>query len=721
VTKRPSILKQLLALFYRLQAAVSERDMYKKMMREETIGRTDSEQLQAQISKYEETVKTYEATLESIRLETTRDVGHLKTELEESQKVATSLRRDIAQANAQIAHLQEKCDKLVNTSESRNAQISELRRLSTDLEQRLAARENMIHDLNEKLMASQTKEELMRNENTYITAEKNAQQELYERLKADNMRLETERSNSAKLLGELNANLRANTSESSQFVDHLKQQVERLERDLQHARDTIQSTERQLRDAQPADLHQWQKRYDESQVELRLLKETHSETTSKLRAANEQVTILTVRLQDAEKDIQRWKNQVELGTASTTTTSEDLVAQERDDHVKRLAAAQSEISLLQQRVDEYKASADSNEKALQDFIETHKNYSEGMEATLTKASEGITQRDSTISELRAELTSAFKTTQEANEQLSQAQQNWEKERSELTEQTSQIEEIKAQAAASVETIRAEMDIQLRLVHEAEQKYQTELTSRSQDQETIQSLRTEIDQKLLEINERKQESELAQSKLQNAEASWQRQKEQFEATQQELYTRFKESQEHEDKLAVQIQELMASLSTKFNASTNGVPNGMDIASLSDRVVQELREVNASLRRDKELLDVRLTDASQELQRTKGDMEYAQRLLKQTREALEEERKHRAASSAADRSKLESLNQAAAYKDSNDKLRELLKKMRSQIQDYEQRIITSDKEIEPLKRKFTRQLILAMSSHVATLTNTFHAKL
>lgn len=680
--------------------------MYKKMMREETIGRTDSEQLQAQISKYEETVKTYEATLESIRLETTRDVGHLKSELEESQKVATSLRRDIAQANAQIAHLQEKCDRLVNTSESRNAQINDLRRLSTDLEQRLAARENMIHDLNEKLMASQTKEELMRNENTYITAEKNAQQELYERLKAENMRLETERSNSAKLLGELNANLRANTSESSQFVDHLKQQVERLERDLQHARDTIQSTERQLRDAQPADLHQWQKRYDESQVELRLLKETHSETTTKLRAANEQVTILTVRLQDAEKDIQRWKNQVELGTASTTT-SDDLVAQERDDHVKRLAAAQSEITSLQQRVDEYKAAADSNEKALQEFIETHKNYSEGMEATLTKASEGIAQRDSTISELRAELTSAFKTTQEANEQLSQAQQKWEKERSELMEQTSQIEEIKSQAAASVETIRAEMDIQLRLVHEAELKYQTELASRSQDQETIQSLRTEIEQKVLEINERKQESELAQSKLQNAEASWQRQKEQFEATQQELYNRFKESQEHEDKLAVQIQELMASLSAKFDSSTNGVPNSTDIASLSDRVVQELREVNASLRRDKELLDVRLTDASQELQRTKGDMEYAQRLLKQTREALEEERKQRAASSAADRSKQEMLNQAAAYKDSNDKLRELLKKMRSQIQDYEQRIITSDKEIEPLKRKLYSVMIRCSS--------------
>jgi chromosome segregation ATPase len=106
----------------------------------------------------------------------------------------------------------------------------------------------------------------------------------------------------------------------------------------------------------------------------------------------------------------------------------------------------------------------------------------------------------------------------------------------------------------------------------------------------------------------------------------------------------------------------------------------------------------LRRDKELLDARLTDANQELQRTKGDMEYAQRLLSQSRDALEEERKERLASSESEKTKHEVLNQAAAYKDSNDKLRELLKRMRSQIQEYEQRINSSDSEIEPLKRKF-----------------------
>lgn len=684
----------------RLQAAVSERDMYKKMMREETIGSSDSEQLQAQISKYEETVKTYEATLEAIRLESSRDTTMLKSELEESLKAAATLRRELAQANAQVTHLQEKCEKLTNTSESRNAQITELRRFTTDLEQRLAARENMLHDLNERLMASQTKEELLRNENTYITAEKNAQQGLYERLKADNLRLEAERSNSAKLMSELNASLKANTNESSQFVDHLKQQVERLERDLQYARDTIQSTERQLREAQPADLQQWQNRYNESQVELRLLKETQADTATKLKAANEQITILTVRLQDAEKDIQRWKAQAEIGTtgATTTASSDDLVAQERDDHVKRLTVAQSEISALQQRVDEYKASADANEKALQEFIETHKNYSEGMEATLSKASEGIAERDSTINELKTELANVFKATQESNEQFAQAQQKWEKEKSELLEQTAQIEEIKSQAAASAETIRAEMDIQIRLVHEAEEKYQAELTAHSQDRETIDALKLEIEQKVTEINERKQEAEVAQSKLQSAEASWQRQKEQFETAQQELNDRFKESQDHEDKLALQIQELMSSLSARLDVTSNGVPNGTDMASLSDRVVQELREVNASLRRDKELLDARLTDANQELQRTKGDMEYAQRLLSQSRDALEEERKERLASSESEKTKHEVLNQAAAYKDSNDKLRELLKRMRSQIQEYEQRINSSDSEIEPLKRKF-----------------------
>jgi hypothetical protein len=64
--------------------------MYKKMMREETIGSSDSEQLQAQISKYEETVKTYEATLEAIRLESSRDTTMLKSELEESSSKRSS-------------------------------------------------------------------------------------------------------------------------------------------------------------------------------------------------------------------------------------------------------------------------------------------------------------------------------------------------------------------------------------------------------------------------------------------------------------------------------------------------------------------------------------------------------------------------------------------------------------------------------------------------------
>lgn len=130
----------------------------------------------------------------------------------------------------------------------------------------------------------------------------------------------------------------------------------------------------------------------------------------------------------------------------------------------------------------------------------------------------------------------------------------------------------------------------------------------------------------------------------------------------------------------------------------------ISHLAENAVQQLRDVNASLRHEKDTWYARYTEAQHRANRLESDLEFVQHQLSTTRALLETARaeKDQTARKQADGIK-EAQNEAAIYKEDNASLRIDVEKRVLRITELESLLVTKETEIEPLKCKCVNILL------------------
>lgn len=158
----------------------------------------------------------------------------------------------------------------------------------------------------------------------------------------------------------------------------------------------------------------------------------------------------------------------------------------------------------------------------------------------------------------------------------------------------------------------------------------------------------------------------------------------------------ESQKHQESLSALIQDLLNKVN-ELRTSPNDIDNAA-ISTLGENATQQLRDLSASLRREKDIWQTRYTDAQQRADGLASDLEFVQHQLSTTRALLETLRAEKDQTAKRSHQGLKDANnEAALYKKHNASLRSTMDELRGRVVELETLVAAKEELVEPLSCK------------------------
>lgn len=165
----------------------------------------------------------------------------------------------------------------------------------------------------------------------------------------------------------------------------------------------------------------------------------------------------------------------------------------------------------------------------------------------------------------------------------------------------------------------------------------------------------------------------------------------------LYIRLETSQNEQEKLSETIQELLSKVN-ELRSSADAVDEST-YNNITENVTQQLRNVSATLRREKDLWQAKYSEAQQRATRAESDLEFVQHQLSTTRAILETVRAERDDITKQQKQGIsEARNEAKLYKENNTNLRLTIDQMKEKVTQLEKTISEKEAQVEPLTCKF-----------------------
>ncbi|KAG0179601.1 hypothetical protein DFQ29_001887 [Apophysomyces sp. BC1021] len=675
----------------RLSTVNKECEWYKQLAEgQERPGKTViSDVLEARTKEYEQLLTENKMEAEAYRKETEEDIRQIQGQLEEAQTIANDARRQLVLSQAEIEQLRQKCTDYSLNADLRRSEATELNRRINALETQIAAQEHLIQETNDEILMHKSKEEALRNENIYISAELKANEEAYKRLISVNKDVSADRNRLTELLENINLHMSKSTDGSTELVEHLNSQVAQQARELEHSRAMVEMAERRVREIESVDQKAWQNKFLETRGELQQLKATHLEVEKQLASANQQQGTLETKLADALQRLQASPD----GDADIAA-ADALLEQECEKYKRLLSNAEEEVRALEMKISEYHEKLEKERADYASQHEKHTQFVTQMRQTMDKVSNERETHEAQIKEVQGERNQAMLDIEKLTEEKRQLMS----EKLGLVEEKEKLQEKEGITQAELTRLRQEIEQQVARVKEVEGKLETELAARTNDAEVISNLRAEVQKLQQELKASQLEAGGVQERLKAAELSWLKQKEQFEAVDTDMKISLQESQDHHEKLAEQLQTLVAKLEkyrTSSNAADAADADDTEINDASQKTIQQLRDIIASLRRDRDLWQARYTETGTRCEQAEADLEFVRRRLTATRttlEALQDE----AWQSITEKEKalVQFKNEAAVYKDNNTRLRQKIVELEAHTQKLENDITAKNAEIEPM---------------------------
>lgn len=167
-------------------------------------------------------------------------------------------------------------------------------------------------------------------------------------------------------------------------------------------------------------------------------------------------------------------------------------------------------------------------------------------------------------------------------------------------------------------------------------------------------------------------------------------------------RLEESQKQQESLSAKIQELVYKLN-----QLQSTPDSVDpeaITELVESATQQVRDMNASLRREKDIWQARYTDAQQRATRAETDLEVIQQQLSTTRVLLDSLRAEKDDATKKQHQGIkDAANEASLYKENNAVLRNKVEQLEKRITQLESLVTTKEAELGPLKCKCKKSFV------------------
>ncbi|CAO3648212.1 unnamed protein product [Cunninghamella echinulata] len=697
--------EKLQALELRLSKTTTERDLLRKQLPNDDITSSQTDIVTDMETKLKEAEQKYNEVVtetEAYKNEMESELYEQRQEVSNIRKEAANLRDEINRRVSEVNQLKQSNNTLMQLVDARRSEIDELRNRANIRESHIGEMESRLLTVNNEVITLKTNIETIRNDSLITSAQLKASEEGYQRLLIENKDLANERSKLSTLIENMNEKLGSSASGTAYIVEELKQHNERLSRELQHVKDNLATKEKELRGLQAIDQQEWKDKYQITSGELKHLKTTYLELEKQLAAANQERIIAQTKLTES---LQKVNN-----TAITTTTnsstdnvdgSTSIENPEFNDaklseQMVQLNEANETILSLKKDLYEYKERLSEADAATNKISEEYNKFISECQARIEKLSEDLNSSNGKVGSLQSELEQMLNEKKDHLDVLAKKEAEWNETKSTLLQENEQLQSTVKSTTDQVTEIRKELDTNLRLLQESEQRYQEEVKAHNQDVEIITSLKNDVHKLNMDLSASRSEVLVAQDRLRTAELSLHKEKEQMEITYNDMKLRLETSQNEQEKLSETIQELLTKVN-ELRSSADSIDEGA-YNNLTENVTQQLREVSATLRREKDLWQAKYKDAQQRATRAESDLEFVQHQLSTTRAILDTVRAERDDITKQQKQAMnEARNEATLYKENNTQLRLTIDQLREKVTQLEKLAAEKESQVEPLTLK------------------------
>ncbi|KAG8699107.1 hypothetical protein FRC09_006835, partial [Ceratobasidium sp. 395] len=276
----------------------------------------------------------------------------------------------------------------------------------------------------------------------------------------------------------------------------------------------------------------------------------------------------------------------------------------------------------------------------------------------------------------------------------------ESEKKELEGVIADLSKVDNNVQAAHQSAQEDLRAQAALAQQANEKYERELLAHAEALKQINQLKSTISTLQGEVRKATSASDTAIAKLQSSEASWGRQKETMEKEASELTSRVQALQQQNTLLHNQLEDVNTQ-AAKIRQTASAAAESLAVDSGDadvDAKMQQLRDVIAFVRKEKEIVDLQLHLAQVDNTRIKSEIERLNASLDETRTTLLKERAQAAESSVSSTQHAElvdKINQLNILRESNSTLRAESEANRKRAERFQSQLLRLKTEQEPIK--------------------------
>lgn len=724
---------ELKIMVTRSESYVKERDMFRRMLQhrgqlpppsdfasvfgQSVDGNQDglvpSVEHNRDNATYVTALRELQGQFDQYREEQATDRRTMKEHTEKLSLEKISLQAEIAKISSQLTLASERYEMLHSNYTMLQNENSELQKRSQTLSEAAAKQDLRTQQVAEDLVEAKGIVESMRNENANLKAEKKLWKDIQDRLSQDNEALTNERTRLNNLLATQQTVHNQHELSESETRRRFQSQVESLEAELVVTKRKLSDEVEESKKAQlrkEYDSQQNQKRIDDLATSLGQVREELVAIKTTRDHLQSRVDELTIELKSAEERVvllQPKPTPRPDATAVSNGANEDSLSREQElalevSELKRdLELTKSELENTKSQMEQYKSISQSAEEELESFNATQDQYREEMDRIIEEKDSKIRELQQRADDISAELTTTNNESTALRNQQTEVARKAEEEKAILEAEISRLKEEEERHATTAQFHQQDLRAQAAIATKAQQDYENELVKHAEAAKLLQNLRTDYNQLKTDSATLKSEAESARVTLSQSESSWEDRRAQFEQELAELRTR-RDDVNAQNKLLHQQLENLGSQISALQQKRTAEPSDLESTAepTGDRNADGLRELNAFLRREKEIVEVQYDLKVQEAKRLQQQLEYTQSQLDESRLKLDQERRLHAdggRSTVAHKDLMEKLNELNLFRESSITLRNEARQAQTQLAEKTKRVEELMEQIQPLESK------------------------
>lgn len=654
-------------------------------------------------------LRELQSNFDTYRQESAIDRKAMREQVDKLSSEKNSLQGEVARVRSQYDLAQERLSMLQSNYEALQKEQSELQRRNQNLSEAAAKQDMRSQQLATDLVETKALLDSIQSKNANLVAEKELSVSIRDRLVQDNESLTQEKARLNAALSHQQSLVNEKETSESETRRGLQEQIESLKTELNTTKRKLTEEideSRKLQQRKEYETQQHQQRVDELMTSLNTVKEELVAAKTSKDHLQARVDELTIELRNAQERAERLQprptprpgtaGEPRAPDAETEAQIEELI-NEISDLKRDLDLATAHLESAQAQVEQYKEIANGAEESLATINETQDQYREQMESALAAKDTQIKELQQRVEDVSTELGNSNNELTSLRDSQAEVARKFEDEKRIVEEEISRLKDDAERLNERAKYHQQDLRAQANIAKKAQQDYETELVKHAEAAKGLQALRAQHNQLKTDSASWRAEAESAKHTLEDNKRSFAEREQQLRQEILEL----KERRRDVDQQNKLLQEQLTSFASQLASIKESRTAFIEVTDDSTTTVpgsdtERLTELNKYLHREKEILEVQYNLKVREAERLQQQMDSKQSQLEETQLKLEQERVARADTSTAKSHEelMTKLNELNLIRESNTTLRNENKRLERQLEQKNNKIQELQAKIDPL---------------------------